>query len=111
MDGLEPVIPEKLINFHYKRNQDEYTVNANKLIKTIDEAKESGDFNKMTELLPALKKNVGNHLNYVFFWDSFAPISQGGGAEPSSNSDIGKAISHTFGSFNAFKLIYSETIE
>ena len=37
--GLEPVIPEKLISFHNRRNQDAYPVNANALMDTIDEIK------------------------------------------------------------------------
>lgn len=64
---------------------------------------ESGDIKKIMELLHAVKYNVGGHLNYVFFWESLTPISEGGGVIPSYDSDLGKAINKKFGSFNSFK--------
>jgi len=60
----------------------------------------------MSELLNSIKHNLGGHMNYTFFWECFCPISEGGGAEPSPITDLGKLIDKTYGSFNAFKYIF-----
>ena len=46
-----------------------------------------------------IKLYGGAHLIYEFFWESLAPISEGGGVEPSLDRDLGKAIKNSFGSF------------
>ena len=45
----------------------------------------------------------GGHLNHEFFWDSLMPTSEGGGVEPEADSDLGKLLLKSFGSFELFK--------
>jgi superoxide dismutase, Fe-Mn family len=50
-----------------------------------------------------LSFNMGGNLNHQFFWDSLLPSANGGGQEPSSNSELGLLIDQTFGSITDFK--------
>ena len=56
----------------------------------------------MTELSQAIKFNGGGHVNHEFFWESLAPISEGGGVVPTADSDLGKLITSSFGSHDDF---------
>jgi len=52
---------------------------------------------------PALRNNVGGHLNHAFFWKVIGP--NGGGAPKGA---IGGAITKGFGSFDAFKTQFAD---
>lgn len=41
-------------------------------------------------------------INHEFFWEGLAPIGEGGGVLPRSNSNLGKAIIQSFGTFDTF---------
>ena len=41
-------------------------------------------------------------MNHEFFWESLAPVAQGGGQLPAKGSELEKAISHSFGSVDDF---------
>ena len=63
---------------------------------------ESNEFEKLGEISRGIELNGNCHINYEFFWESLAPVGEGGGAVPSAYSDIGKAINRAFGTFEAF---------
>lgn len=102
MNGLEPVISEHLMSFHYSKHHQTYVNNLNGLMEQAANALESGDHQKVTELSQGIKFNGGGHVNHEFFWESLAPISEGGGVAPAADSDLGKLISKSFGSHEDF---------
>jgi len=63
----------------------------------------------MTLLSEDIKINGNLHINHEFFWESLAPISENGGVQPSHDSELGKAIEKSFGSFDSFKYDLSKT--
>ena len=48
-----------------------------------------------------IKFNGGGHLNHEFFWESLAPIKEGGGVMP-KGAELEKAITSSFGSMEKF---------
>ena len=89
LNGLEPVISENLMSFHYGKHHQTYVNNLNGLMEQADKALESGDHQKVTELSQAIKFNGGGHVNHEFFWESLAPVANGGGVAPADNTDLG----------------------
>ena len=54
------------------------------------------------DLSQGIKFNGGGHLNHEFFWESLAPVNNGGGKLPSEDSPLHKAITHEWGSMENF---------
>ena len=44
----------------------------------------------------------GGNFNHTFFWESLAPMSEGGGSRPDESSDLHKMIKSTWGSIDKF---------
>ena len=102
MNGLEPVISQNLMEFHYGKHHVTYINNLNALNEQAAEALEKGDSQKHVDLSQAIKFNGGGHLNHEFFWDNLAPIGNGGGELPKQGSDLHKMISEEWGSVDSF---------
>ena len=77
--------------------------NLNIALEKYEKASLSHNLAEMISLQQAIRFNGGGHVNHSIFWENLAPQSQGGGGEPSSTSELGKAITERFGSFAAFK--------
>ena len=107
MNGLEPVISQKLMEFHYGKHHVAYINNVNALQEQAAKALESGDTQKYVDLSQGIKFNGGGHLNHEFFWDSLAPVSNGGGVLPAAGSDLHKMLTHSFGSVENFITFFS----
>ena len=56
-------------------------------------------------LTKELAFNVGGHMLHTTFWENMAPAGKGGGGQP--GGAIADAINKEFGSFDAFKKIFS----
>ena len=102
INGLEPVISQRLMEFHYGKHHLTYVNNLNNLQQSAADALESGDTQKYTDLSQAVKFNGGGHLNHEFFWDSLSPVSERGGVLPAEGSDLHNALTHSFGSVEDF---------
>jgi len=61
---------------------------------------------RIEQLARCFKTNYCSFVNYELFWESLAPISNGGGVAPSSDSELGKAIDKSFGSFDEFVKLF-----
>ncbi|MFD1551475.1 superoxide dismutase [Putridiphycobacter roseus] len=103
-DALEPNIDKQTMEIHYGKHHQGYTNNLNNAIagtelenKTIEEILVQG-FNT-----PAVRNNGGGFYNHSLFWTVMSP---NGGGEPTG--DVAKAIDAAFGSFEAFKDIFSK---
>lgn len=90
--ALEPVVSGHLMEFHYGKHHRAYVNNLNTLNQQSAEALARGDVKRYIELANAVKFNGGGHLNHEFFWETLAPIKDGGGAIPDSTSDLRKMI-------------------
>ena len=103
LNALEPVLSEELMDFHYNKHHQAYATNLNGLLEQKEKAVAEGDILKVTQLTKGIAFNGGGVYNHTFFWDSLAPTSEGGGEEPSSDSELRQAIESQWGSIDAFK--------
>ena len=90
------------MSFHYGKHHQTYVNNLNGLMEQAATALEKGDHVKVTELSQAIKFNGGGHVNHEFFWESLAPMSEGGGVAPAADSELGKLMTKCFGSQEDF---------
>ena len=102
INGLEPVISQHLMEFHYGKHHLTYVNNLNALQEQAAAAQESGDTQKYVDLSQGIKFNGGGHLNHEFFWESLAPVANGGGVQPAAGSELHTAITAAFGSMDKF---------
>ena len=86
--SLEPVISGHLMEFHYGKHHRTYVNNLNIFSEKSAEALARGDIKTYIELSNLVKFNGGGHLNHEFFWESLAPIKEGGGALPDAGSEL-----------------------
>ena len=91
------------MDFHYNKHHQAYATNLNGLLEQKEKALAEGDILKVTQLTKGIAFNGGGVYNHTFFWDSLAPISEGGGQEPSTDSELRQAIESQWGSIDNFK--------
>ena len=103
LGALEPVISGHLMEFHYGKHHRTYVNNLNKLNEQSAEALAKGDIKKYIDLSSAVKFNGGGHVNHEFFWETLAPLKEGGGVVPDASSDLRKLIEKEWGSIEEFQ--------
>lgn len=99
-DALEPVISGKIMELHHSKHHQGYINNFNMLAEKAQAAIEKNDIAAYIALQPGLKFNGGGHINHSLFWESLAPISQGGGEF--SSGILADEIMKTWGSLEEF---------
>ena len=99
-DALEPHIDAQTMQIHHDKHHQAYVDNLNKALAGTD-----GEGKTLEELMDnisaypaAVRNNGGGHYNHSLFWTIMSP---NGGGEPTG--DLAKAITDTFGSFDAMK--------
>ncbi|MDP2575451.1 superoxide dismutase [Vibrio sp. vnigr-6D03] len=99
-DALEPYIDAKTMEVHYSKHHRTYFDKFTAAIKGSDLENQSLEtiFDSISSQAPAVRNNGGGFYNHVVYWNCMAPNA---GGEP--QGDLGKAITETFGSFDAFK--------
>lgn len=103
-DGLEPVISDEKLFYHHDIHHQFIVNNLNDLMENFDRVVYKYEHSdilykvKITNLKNEIILKGNDHINHEFFWETLAPISEGGGVEPDSDSDLGKAINKAFGS-------------
>lgn len=102
MGALEPVVSGHLMEFHYGKHHRTYVNNLNKLNEQSHEALAKGDIKKYIDLSNAIKFNGGGHVNHEFFWETLAPLKEGGGVTPDANSDLRRLIEQEWGTIENF---------
>jgi Fe-Mn family superoxide dismutase len=107
-NALEPYISSRTIEFHYGKHHQAYAANTRKLIAGTKLAelplkdivqKSYG----IQELVP-IYNNAAQFLNHDFYWQCMKP---NGGGKPQGN--IRQAIDQSFGNFDAFIKLFSES--
>jgi Fe-Mn family superoxide dismutase len=103
-NALEPYIDEQTMTIHHTKHHQGYTNNLNNAIAGTDlENKSIEEILKVCVDKPAVRNNGGGYWNHDLFWKVMAPNA---GGEPSG--ELAKAINDTFGSFEAFKDLFSK---
>lgn len=104
-DALEPHIDARTMEIHYSKHHQAYTTNLNAAIegtdlagKSIEDILTSLDLNNK-----AVRNNGGGFYNHNLFWEVMAPNA---GGEPTG--ELATAINEAFGSFEAFKDVFSK---
>jgi Fe-Mn family superoxide dismutase len=101
-DGLEPVISEKTINFHYGKHHQAYVNNVNNLVKGTEFENAS-----LEEIIQKAEGGIFNNgaqvWNHTFYFMQFNPD---GCHEP--KDELKSAVEKKFGSFEAFKEAFTK---
>jgi len=104
-DALEPHIDARTMEIHHSKHHNGYTTNLNNAIagtslegKSIEEILENLDLSN-----GAVRNNGGGYYNHDLFWTVMSP--DGGGV---ATGEVGAAIDKAFGSFEAFKEVFSK---
>ena len=105
-DALEPHIDARTMEIHHSKHHNGYTTNLNNAIagtdldgKSIEEIFENLDMNNA-----AVRNNGGGFYNHDLYWKIMSPD---GGGEPTGA--LAAAIDKAFGSFEAFKDVFSKS--
>ena len=102
LDALEPYISVETLEFHYGRHHRTYVDNLNKLVPgTPFEGQSLEEIIRGAE--GPLFNNAAQVWNHSFYWRSLAPD---GGGEPAG--ELAVAIDAAFGSFAAFKELFTQ---
>jgi superoxide dismutase, Fe-Mn family len=111
-NALAPYISEEQLKLHHDKHHQAYVNGANKLLTSIDETMKSDtaldywvSFGYVKALAKELAFNIGGHMLHTTFWENLAPAGKGGGGQP--NGAIADAINKEFGSFTAFKKMFT----
>jgi superoxide dismutase, Fe-Mn family len=103
LDALAPHLSKETLEYHYGKHHQAYVNNLNNLIKgteceerTLEEIIMSTD--------SAMFNNAAQIWNHTFYWHCLTPKSSG---EPSGK--LADAINKKFGSFEAFKKLFTES--
>lgn len=108
-DALEPTIDARTMNIHHTRHHAAYTNNLNAAIAGTPLEGMSieailGDLNAVPDNIRlAVRNNGGGYANHNLFWNIMSP---NGGGEPTG--ELAAAIEAAFGSFAAFKDLFSK---
>ena len=101
LNALEPVIDEKIMNFHYNKHYKGYIKKLNDALSNTD--KDLVDVVKSAaNKKDAIRNNAGGAYNHQIFWFMMKP----GGSK--FEGEIKEKIEKQFGSFDSFKKDFIE---
>ncbi|MCS5710939.1 superoxide dismutase [Fe] [Candidatus Berkiella aquae] len=103
MDALAPHISRETLEYHYGKHHKAYVDNLNNLIPNTEFANKS-----LEEIIKTSNGGIFNNAaqvwNHTFYWHCLSP---NGGGEPKGK--LAEAINQKFGSFDAFKELFTKT--
>ncbi len=104
-DALEPYISKEIMMLHHDKHHLAYVNGANAALEALENARKN---NFQGVDIKAIERNlsfhVSGHILHSIFWPNMKP---NGGGTPGGK--LGDMIERDFGSFDAFKLQFSET--
>lgn len=103
LDALQPIISKETLEYHYGKHHQAYVNNLNNLVKNTEFENKT-----LEEIIMKSSGGIFNNAaqvwNHSFYWQCMTPKSAG---EPSGQ--LADAIKKTFGSFDEFKKLFSQT--
>ena len=104
-DALEPIIDAKTIQIHHDKHHRKYVEELNKTEKALVKARETHDFDRITDLERRLAFNGSGHILHSVYWTNMTHPGTGGtlGAHTRSYLDW------YFGGLEPFQAQFSET--
>jgi len=108
-NALEPYIDTQTMQLHHDKHHATYVTNLNNALKDSPFASLQPDevllrINEVPDAVrTAVRNNGGGHANHSMYWQIMKP---NGGGEPTG--DIARAITSSFGSFDAFKTAFND---
>lgn len=104
-NALEPHIDAKTMEIHHGKHHQGYVNNLNGAVEGTElEGKSLEELlSSVSTLSPAVRNNGGGHFNHSLFW---TVMGSNKGGEPTG--DLANDINSTFGSFDAFKDLFSK---
>ena len=104
-NALEPHIDAKTMEIHHSKHHAGYTAKLNAALVGTDLATQSIESILAGDVSAGIRNNGGGYYNHCLFWNIMSP---NGGGQPSG--DLADAINTTFGSFEDFKTIFSNSL-
>jgi Fe-Mn family superoxide dismutase len=108
--ALEPYIDAQTMEIHYNKHHQAYTDNFNAALEkhpelfNIPVTELLKDYEKIPEdIRTAVRNQGGGYYNHLLFWDLMSPLK----TEPAK--ELLDAFNKNFGSFEAFKDLFSKT--
>ena len=104
-NALEPHIDAKTMEIHHGKHHQGYVNNLNGAVEGTELEGKSLEtlLSNVSTLSPAVRNNGGGHYNHSLFW---TVMGANKGGEPTG--DLANDIISTFGSFDAFKDLFSK---
>ncbi|MBM7314967.1 superoxide dismutase [Streptococcus suis] len=106
-DALEPHIDAETMTLHHDKHHATYVANANAALEKHPEIGEDlvallSDVESIpADIRQALINNGGGHLNHALFWELLSP------EKTEISAELAADIDTTFGSFDAFKEVFT----
>ena len=100
LNGLEPVLTQQQMDYHYNRHHKTYVTKYNEKLEQIEQAQSKNDPQAIARIAREIRFFGGGNWNHTFFWESLAPIKNGGGQRPGDNSDLTKLIKASWGGYD-----------
>jgi Fe-Mn family superoxide dismutase len=100
---LEPVLSATLLDYHYNKHHKLYVTKYNEKLEQVEEALAKNNTTKLATLAKDIRFFGGGNYNHTFFWESLAPLKEGGGVRPDeSKSELNRLIKNSWGSLDNF---------
>ncbi len=103
LDALQPHISKETLEFHYGKHHQAYVTNLNNLVKGTEFENASLE-DIIRKSSGGIFNNAAQVWNHTFYWSCLAPRA---GGEP--KRPLADAVSRKFGSFAAFKEVFSKS--
>jgi len=102
---LEPYISQEVLTLHHDKHHAAYVNAANTLLDKTNDARKDNSELDYKSISKSLSFNVGGHILHEIFWKVMAPENSG---KNRPAGEILESIEKEFGSFERFKLEFSE---
>lgn len=103
LDALQPHISKETLEYHHGKHHQAYVTNLNNLVKGSEFENAS-----LEEIIRKSSGGIFNNAaqvwNHTFYWNCLSPRA---GGEP--KGPLAEAISRKFGSFGAFREVFSKS--
>jgi Fe-Mn family superoxide dismutase len=101
--ALEPHLSARIVELHHDKHHAAYVAGANATLDKLAEARDSGDFAAINQLVKNLAFHVSGHVLHSLLWKNMSPD---GGGTP--EGELAASIDDSFGSFDAFRAQFDE---